>query len=305
MNKLFELARNAFRRVLQRRSGTQNIRPKPPLPPGNLKSRTGAPPIETAPKLAMPPRKPTGPASSDLRDIAEVEAVYTELQLYGRDRGHSDQMQSVMDGMRRVTSSNVYGYFFELEKPGKGLLYVTFLGQSAQGARTASPGATYVYYDVPTSKFDLFQRASDSSAGAAVWDYLRQRGSSWEHQHRYRLIQTAGDYVPRKAWGKVDAQGNEQRGFRTRHLAPVGQVKIPNSIWSAISRLEHSADPKVRDYAGRMKRDLLATNQIRASTLAPRSTLAGRATLAGRTSLAGRSSLPNRGTPSRGAPNRG
>ncbi len=323
MAKLFDLAKSAakktvaavaaVRNILQRRNSLPKSGPPapplvappivprqppasprsgPPVPPGPLI----APPIVPRPS-ATPPGSPTRnpvppaatprdaiqPTSQEVRDIQEVQEVYTEVQLYGRDRGYTDEMQSVMAAMRRVGSSNVYGYFFELEKPGSGLLYVTFLGQTAGGKRSSAPGSTYAYFDVPTTKFEEFQRASDSSAGGAVWDYLRVRGSMWEHQHRYRLVQTAGDYVPRKA---------TKGGFKTRQLAQAGQPKIPNSTWSAISRLEKSKDAKIRVYAGRMKQLLLQSNGFRRSTLAPRSFISN-------------GGKPNTGSPNRGRPNRG
>lgn len=265
-----------------------------PFPPRREDSLPGRPPSVTegmqpvVPNAALRPQQPVPPAqpprgtiqptAQEARDIQEVEEVYTEVQLFGRDRGFSDDMEAVMQGMRRVSSSNVFGYFFELERPGSGLLYVTFLGQTVSGARTSSAGATYVYFDVPTSKFDEFQRASESSAGGAVWDYLRVRGSSWEHQHRYRLVQTAGDYIPRKA---------TRGGFKTRQLAQPGQPKIPNSTWAAISRLEKSEDSTIKEYAGRMKQRLLQNSGFRRSTLPARGW------------------SPNRGTPNRGRPNRG
>jgi hypothetical protein len=313
MGKLFDLAKNALRRVLQRRTTIQPPQPpaRPPVPPGvqppprfngappvqppytGQQYRPGAPPIQ--PRPAQPPQaslpgsqppepsqppqpQPQQPTSQEQQDIREVEEAYTEIQLFGRDRGHSDDMQAVMDGMRQVMSSNVYGYYFELENARSGLLYVTFLGVGPNGTRTDSPGTTYVYFDVPTEKFAEFQRASESSAGRAVWDYLRVRGSVWQHQHRYRLVQAHGDYIPRKA---------TRQGFKTRNLVPTGQPKIRNSVWASISRLEHSGNPQIAAYALQMKRLLMAQNNVRRSTLPPRSF------------------MPNRGRPNRGTPNRG
>jgi hypothetical protein len=284
MSSLFSRAKDAFRRIFQRRTTSRNE------PPGGARSLPGPPPVQRrrdppftgqpsmpgAPPVNLPPIV-QAPTSQELQDIREVEQVYTELQLFGRDRGFSDDMGAVMERMRRVSSSNVYGYYFELEKSQSGILYVTFLGQNRDGSRTDTPGTTYAYFDVPRSKFDQFQQASESSAGRAVWDYLRVRGSQWEHQHRYRLVQAHGDYIPRKV---------TRFGFKTRQLAPTGQPKIPNSVWSAISRLSSSDDPKIRNYAGEMKRYLLAKNQFRRSTLPPRS-------------------FVSRGTPNRGTPNRG
>jgi hypothetical protein len=309
MGKLFDLAKGALRRLLNRRSTMQVPQPpaRPPVPPGvqppprytgappvqppytGQPYRPGAPPVQpqpVQPQVSPPgsqpqpiqPPQPPRPTSQEQQDIREVEEAYTEVQLFGRDRGHDDSIQAVMDGMRVVASSSVYGYYFELERGQSGLLYVTFLGNGPNGTRTNTPGYTYVYFDVPTTKFNEFQRASEDSAGKAVWDYLRVRGSSWQHQHRYRLVQVNGDYVPRKA---------TRDGFKTRHLLPVGQPKIANSVWAAISRLEHSGNPQIAAYALQMKRLLMQQNNVRRSTLAPRSF------------------LPNRGTPNRGRPNRG
>jgi len=326
MGKLFNLAIQAARRLLQRRTslppggmrstpGPPPVSPIPqrlPVPARQQDSRPGAPPVvgpvrpQAAQQPVQPPSQPANPPrpqparpqpvqppaakQQESRDIQEVQETYDKIQLLGRDRGASDDMQAVMDGMRRVSSSNVYGYFFEIESgynyqragssSQKGLLYVTFLGQTTGGTRTDSPGTTYVYYDVPTAKFDEFQRASEASAGKAVWDYLRVRGTVWDHQHRYKLVQAHGEYVPRKA---------TKLGFKTRQLAPAGQPKISNSTWSAISRLERSPNPQVKQYAAQMKRALLAEQNFKRSTLAPRSFLPNRA-------------APNRGKPNRGTP---
>ncbi len=105
----------------------------------------------------------------------------------------------------RVASSSVYSYSFEQETDTAGTLYVTFLEWTPgmQGKGTG-PGATYAYYDVSLSKYQAFRRAASRSAGEAVWDYLRVRGSAHEHQQPYELvsgvlIQPRGVYIPRKA----------------------------------------------------------------------------------------------------------
>ena len=124
MSKLFELAKRVARRVLQPRStlkvppppapippgGMKSLQGAPPivqrtLPPGGLKSRPGAPPIISRPNESAPKRNE--PTPQEERDIKEVQETFDDIQLLGRDRGHSDEMQAVMDGMRRVSSSNV------------------------------------------------------------------------------------------------------------------------------------------------------------------------------------------------------
>ena len=130
----------------------------------------------------------------------------------------------VMVGMRLTPgSSNVFGYYFEFESRTQGILYVTFLGVNSDGSRSGT-GQTYAYYDVSGRKYHEFARASDSSAGKAVWDYLRIRGTISGHQHNYRLIQSHGMYVPRKATPEgfrsraVTARGTGVRGYRRSTL---------------------------------------------------------------------------------------
>jgi hypothetical protein len=179
-----------------------------------------------------------------------TEEPYDHIQLLGRDRSYDDSLQRVMDRMRIVQSSNVYSYFYGIETTPErgGILYVTFLG--GEGEDRSGPGATYAYYDVPLEKYRRFQNASAVSAGNAVWDYLRIRGTIWNHQHRYRLIQVSGDYIPRKA---------TRLGFKTRHLpAPgVGRRSFRRSTlaprtfyWSSLRRQDEIGDLDLGDFDG-------------------------------------------------------
>lgn len=173
-------------------------------PPGSETTRPGAPPVEAPPE------------------------VFDEIKLLGRDASydHGD-FAAVMDGMRRVSSSNVYGYYFEREQRNMGILYVTFLETLENGKRGSGPGPTYAYYNVPVRKAIEFQKATASSAGEAVWDYLRVRGSVFAHQHMYRLIHVSGEYVPRKATAlgykarAVPNLGIGRRGFQRNTLQPI------------------------------------------------------------------------------------
>lgn len=74
------------------------------------------------------------------------------------------------------------------------------LGSTVIG-KVNKPGPMYAYYNVPKSVFNKFLRTS--SAGGAVWDNLRVRGSAYGHQYSYGLVHgvaTQGvDYVPRRA----------------------------------------------------------------------------------------------------------
>lgn len=295
--KLFDLAKKAVRRVLERRSLrkpiTATIEPpivEPPvLPPGQRAVPGPQPPPFVRPNDRQPPggQSPQAPPAPSItpkeqRDIRQVQEVYDEITLIGRDASYDDAgaVDRLMDKMRQVSSSNVWGYYFEIEgSPSTGLLYVTFLAEATSGGdRPQSPGSTYVYFDVPTKKYHEFDRASDASAGKAVWDYLRVRGTVWQHQHRYKFLQNQGEYIPRKA---------TRSGFRTRHQINAFASKIPNETWSALSRLEKSQNPTVADYGRKMRRDLLSKAGHKRSTLAPRSF------------------LPNRGDPNRGRPNNG
>lgn len=80
---------------------------------------------------------------------------------------------------------------------GKGILGRTVAGKANQA------GPLYAYFNVPRRKFEGMQQAN--SKGKFVWDHLRRRGSVWQHQHPYRLIDTglAGgvsiEYAPRRA----------------------------------------------------------------------------------------------------------
>jgi len=203
--------------------GQQRDPSQPPAWPGSSgqDQRTGAPPTqpgqpprprETQP---LPPGSPPEPPPRPPVGMPGGEE-FDDVELLGRDASyHRGDWAAVMAGMRLTTgSTNVFGYYFEFESRTQGILYVTFLAVGVGGKRSG-PGQTYAYYDVPGRKYHQFARASDASAGGAVWDYLRIRGTIAGHQHNYRLIQSHGDYVPRKA---------TPLGFRTRNVAAIGQT---------------------------------------------------------------------------------
>ena len=137
-------------------------------------------------------------------------------------------------------SSNVYSFQYDFENS---TLYVRFKApQVSSGVRnvrgkggmvgirgkagktiigrTDKPGPLYAYYDVPTR---IYRRIiARSSAGKAVWDELRVRGSIWGHQYRYSLVQGAlvqgeggklATYVPRRA---------TRKGYKQRAVTEVG-----------------------------------------------------------------------------------
>lgn len=193
----------------------QPPRTRPPL----------APPVQFPPQpRTSPPEPPRRPPTGTGFDGGDDDAGdggqppggedYDDIEILGRDASYDEaDWRVVMERMRLTPgSTNVYGYYFEFESRTMGILYVTFLNYYRTETRSG-PGPTYAYYDVPARKYHQFQNASGTSAGGAVWDYLRIRGTSWGHQHNYRLIQVSGDYIPRKA---------TRRGFRTRNLPALG-----------------------------------------------------------------------------------
>lgn len=117
-------------------------------------------------------------------------------------------------------SSNVYSFVFEQENQTSGILYVTFKAwhPGQKGKRPNTAGPTYAYYDVPVRRYEAFASMAATTAGGAVWEFLRVRGSKWDHRFPYRLvagvlIPSGGQYVPRKA---------TRRGFKKRALANQG-----------------------------------------------------------------------------------
>ena len=168
--------------------------------------------------MQPPPPSPPGLGAAD-----DDEGDY--IQLLGRDAGYDQgDFDAVMDGMRETPgSSNVYGYFYEREARRTGIMYVTFLARGSDGSRQG-PGPTYAYYDVPVRKAHEFQRATAQSAGEAIWDYFRIRGTISGHQHQYRLVHVSGEYVPRKVTPEgyrpraVPNIGTGRRGFQRNTL---------------------------------------------------------------------------------------
>jgi hypothetical protein len=184
--------------------------------------RSGPPVVQEDPSSIIPP-----PVQQDYRrritDDPEVALEYEDddpesmPELLGRGAAHDeDEWNAVRTKRRLVQSSNVYAYHFIPEQRSMGILYVTFLHweQGMKSDERSGPGPTYAYYDFPIAKYAQFEAATRESAGKAVWDYCRIRGSQHAHQHRYTLIQVEGDYIPRKA---------TVRGFAARTLLAIGK----------------------------------------------------------------------------------
>ncbi len=233
---------------------SRDLRPgAPPIDPRMARDRrTGAPPIirpslpgmppssrSAQPEAIQPPRiPPTGHAPTG--------DEFDDIQLLGRDASYDKpEWEEMKSSMRLVESSNVYSYGYQHESPTMGILYVTFLNWvprsfGGDGSRSG-PGPTYGYYDFPVAKFKAFEAMAASSAGGAVWDFCRVRHSVFEHQHTYRLIQSGGDYVPRKATAK---------GFKARMPANIGVG--PRNLKGQLARQQLPP----RNYAALPKRAL-------------------------------------------------
>jgi hypothetical protein len=203
-----------------------------------------------------------------------------ELELLGRDASYDPRLWERVESnqVRVVSSSNVYSYYFERENVGAdtGILFVTFLDWAPgmkQGERSG-PGPTYAYYDFPFRKFEQFESAADESAGKAVWDFCRVRGTIADHQHRYRLIQVSGDYIPRKA----TRGGFVRRSLLSPGMSPGARRRVMDRAIEAYLRRNPTA--RISDVQGGM---------IQRSSL-PETRFNAR---------------PNRGEPGRGNPGRG
>lgn len=178
-----------------------------------------------------PPREPPVPPPI----VASNDDDDEEIEFLGRGEQYDPEAwETFVSNMREVSSSNVYAYGYRQETPRMGILYVTFLNWipktfGGDGERSG-PGATYAYYDVPLAKYRSFERMAESSAGGAVWDYLRVRHSKFEHQHTYQLVQVSGSYVPRKATAKgykprqVAAPGMGRRSAHARQQLPAQSI---------------------------------------------------------------------------------
>jgi hypothetical protein len=97
-------------------------------------------------------------------------------------------------------SSNVHSFRFSpgAERTAPGTLSVTFLGATKAGGKIirAGRGPTYNYLNVPPNTYALFRRRAGVSAGRAVWDYLRVRGSRTAHQYDYVKVGLQGIEIP-------------------------------------------------------------------------------------------------------------
>lgn len=182
-----------------------------------------------------------------------------------QEEGEDEPVQvTVTPEIRTPSSSNVYSFQYDYKRS---TLYVRYQEHSVNpnairgskaggrahvrgtlghtvGGKTGGPGASYAYYDVPVRVFEKLVRAP--SAGRAVWDELRIRGTAYGHRFRYGLASaqtvrmedgTDAVYVPRRI---------TPQGFRARTLAVEGTGR---RIYA------HSALPEeARNFRGRPNR---------------------------------------------------
>lgn len=226
-----------------------------------------------APPEIEPPEPPPLPEPGERRtpDVRHVPIWPEEqsIEISGRAPEVHDESLLSPEDIERLTpevetpqSSNVFSYRFYYEPSGrhprerrrskqfptrrgrgvgrgtKGILYVTYKAwrPGMKGKRPHVRGPMYAYFDVPASKWKAFQAAASSSAGEAVWTYLRVRGSAHAHKHTYRLTHVYGEqattmgvapggvYVPRRITPlglrdrAVQIVSRDERGMRRKNI---------------------------------------------------------------------------------------
>lgn len=166
------------------------------------------------------------------RRSASVPAGNVQVE---QENDQEEQMPEVSPLIRTPGSSNVYSFQYNYKTS---TLYVRYqahrvnrdavelksthglgrvkgsLGRTV-GGKTGGPGPMYAYFDVPVRVFERIIR--HQSAGGAVWDDLRIRGTAYGHQYAYSLVDAQeietkegkGYYVPRK----ITSSGYRQRSF--------------------------------------------------------------------------------------------
>ena len=210
---------------------------------------------------------------------SQTDEGFDAVEIFGRDATYDkDLWERLHQAQTRVVkSSNVYSFAWESEGDDRniGILYVTFLHwePGMKQNERSGPGPTYAYYAFSKRRFEEFQAASDESAGKAVWDFCRVRGSRHAHRHQYRLVSVAGEYVPRK----VTAKGFKRRTLLRPGTSPNQRRALAraNMEFQGVSNMNQIDSDKL-------------TRTFRRSTLADETF-----------------GKPDRGEPNRGRPNRG
>lgn len=198
--------------------------PTVPVPPPYVPSRPPGGPPSRPSRPARPPRPsrpqpaPTDPFDDDIitaEIVGEVEARAGGEPVDPKEASRKKQEAATV---HVVQSSNVHSFYY-VRNGRSGTLYVTFLSWTPGTKTRSGPGPTYAYFDVPVQKYLRFKsKAIGSSAGRAVWAYLRVlgKGNIARHQHQYSLtrvgpigVRDTDAYVPRKV---------TRKGYKTRNL---------------------------------------------------------------------------------------
>ncbi len=188
-------------------------------------------------QVATPPpsrlKKDPRASESDRVQAAEQDQAPEFSPLY-----QTPKSSNVWSFQYRYSTSTLYVRFkaptlnssaVETAKSAGGLVsHRGQLGKTITG-KSKEPGALYAYYDVPVRVFERLVKSISSSAGKAVWDNLRIRGTVYGHQFRYGLAEGAmvpgekgrsGLYVPRRA---------TKEGFRRRSVVMPGTGRRPHA----------------------------------------------------------------------------
>lgn len=183
-----------------------------------LKQQTAKKPGGKEPKQPSGPRTPTVEVSSKPRwRMKRVES--SNVWAYGYDSTTETlyvQFKAPAINMASVRGTPLATF------PGSGLSKRQRprgrLGRTVMGKQN-KPGPMYAYYGVPQDVWERFRR--QTSAGKAVWDKLRIRGTVWGHQYPYELVFAAIvsgiDYVPRRA---------AEEGYMTRRMTTLEGRKL-------------------------------------------------------------------------------
>ncbi len=207
------------------------VSPRRSVPPGEP-----LPPPLPSGGQRPPPAPPSVGGGYDDDEPPEHDIELSGRGSIGYDQAGTERL--IGREIRTPGSSNVYSFVYEPENAASGILYVTFKAwyPGMKGKRPNSAGPTYAYYDVPLRRYKAFASMAATTAGGAVWDFLRVRGSKWDHRFPYRLVAgvlvpAGGEYVPRKATRRgmkkrsLPRQGTGRRGFASSTL--------PESVYDA------------------------------------------------------------------------
>lgn len=200
-----------------------------PLQPGDPGFAKAVEEAERASRTIMPPGPNPVKRVPNASEADRAEAMAQHAQPEFSPLYRTPESSNVWSFQYRYTTSTLFVRFkapalnadavVTSTPPGRLTSHRGALGKTVTG-KTNEPGPLYAYFDVPVRVFSRLVKAH--SAGKAVWDNLRIRGTVWGHQFRYSLAEGAnvagqdgreGLYVPRRA---------TQQGFKTRSVTAGG-----------------------------------------------------------------------------------